>query len=226
MILAIETSTPDASVALFDSVREEVIWQSQFTSDRAHNAVIFQPLEEALEVASDLEAVVVGIGPGSYSGVRVGIAVANGVSLARGVPCFGISSLAALPTVDAAKDYRVIGDARRGEFFLIEVCGRKPQGEAAMMSAERLAKQLKEADDELAIYTLEQSVVARFGEIEVQLLRPTAVELARRASMMAIQERVRLANLPLEPIYLRAPHITVAKKKKGCSSFGGEVEKE
>jgi tRNA threonylcarbamoyladenosine biosynthesis protein TsaB len=217
MILAIETSTPDASLALFDGESGEVVWQDEFTSDRAHNAVIFEPLEKALELADDLQAIVVGTGPGSYSGVRVGIAVANGVSLARGVPCFGISSLAALPTVDGAGDYRVIGDARRGEFFIIDVHGRQLQGEAEMMSAEALAERLVETSDGLSIYTLEESVVTRFAdlEIEVQLIRPTATELARMASELSEGEITNLADRPLEPIYLRAPHITVAKKKRG-----------
>lgn len=217
MILAIETSTPDAGLALFDDEREEVVWQAEFTSDRAHNAVIFEPLEEALKKSDSLRAVVVGTGPGSYSGVRVGIAVANGVSLARGVPCFGVSSLAALPTEDGSGDYRVIGDARRGEFFVIDVRSRTLQGEAEMMSAEALAERLKNDDDGLAIYTLEGSVVARFAEfgIDARLLRPTAVELARLASVMSEVERAKSAALALEPIYLRAPHITVAKKKPG-----------
>ena len=217
MILAIETSTPDASLALFDDERGELVWQEEFTSDRAHNAVIFEPLKKALRAASDLNTIVVGTGPGSYSGVRVGIAVANGVSLARGVPCFGISSLAALPTADGASDYLVIGDARRGEFFITEVRSRTLQGEAEMMSAEALAERLENAGDGLAIYTLEESVVARFAEfdLDARLLRPTAVELARVASAMSSDKRDDRSKLPLEPIYLRAPHITVAKKKPG-----------
>jgi tRNA threonylcarbamoyladenosine biosynthesis protein TsaB len=215
MILAIETSTPHASLAVFASEQGEVIWEADFTSDRAHNAVIFEPLEKALEVASDLQAIVVGTGPGSYSGVRVGIAVANGVSLARSVPCLGISSLAALPTENGARDYRVIGDARRGEFFVIDVRDRELQGEAEMMSAEKMTALLGEADDDLAVYTLEQSVVERFADFHCQLMRPSATGLARLSSELSVEKRTQLAELPLDPIYLRAPHITVAKKKAG-----------
>ena len=217
MILAIETSTPVASLALFDGERGEVVWEQEFTSDRAHNAVIFEPLEKALEEAGKLHAIVVGTGPGSYSGVRVGIAVVNGVSLARAVPCFGISSLAALPTADGSNDYRVIGDARRGEFFVIEVRERQVQGEAEMMSAEALADRLSQRADGLAIYTLENSVVRRFAEFDVEawLLRPSAAGLARVASAMSDGERLELSERILEPMYLRAPHITVAKKKPG-----------
>ena len=210
MILAIETSTPDAGLAVFDTARGEVVWQREFTSDRAHNAAIFAPLDEALENYA-VDAVVVGTGPGSYSGVRVGIAVANGVSLARGVPCFGLPSLAALPAEEGAGDYRVIGDARRGEFFIVEVCGRELQGAAQMMTAEDLAKRLEDGEGGLRIYTMEESVVARFDGAE--LLRPSAGELARLAAGLSEKQRGDLAELALEPVYLRAPHITMPKRK-------------
>lgn len=210
MILAIETSTPDAGLAVFDTARGEVVWQREFTSDRAHNAAIFAPLDEALENYA-VDAVVVGTGPGSYSGVRVGIAVANGVSLARGVPCFGLPSLAALPAEEGAGDYRVIGDARRGEFFIVEVCGRELQGDAQMMTAEDLAKRLEDGDGGLRIYTMEESVVGRFDGAE--LLRPSAGELARLAAGLSEKQRGDLAELALEPVYLRAPHITMPKRK-------------
>ncbi len=210
MILAIETSTPDAGLAVFDTARGEVVWRRDFTSDRAHNAAIFAPLDEALE-SYDVETVVVGTGPGSYSGVRVGIAVANGVSLARGVPCFGLPSLAALPTEGGTGDYLVIGDARRGEFFIVEVRGRELQGEAEMMSADDLVKRLRDGSEDLRVYTTEESVVGRFGGVGV--LRPSAGELARLAAGLSEQQRDELAELALEPVYLRAPHITMPKKK-------------
>jgi len=210
MILAIETSTPDAGLAVFDAAKGEVVWKREFTSDRAHNAAIFAPLDEALE-NYDVDAVVVGTGPGSYSGVRVGIAVANGVSLARGVPCFGLPSLAALPTEDGVEDYRVIGDARRGEFFIVEVRGRELQGEADMMSAEELAERLRNGEKGLRVYTTEESVVGRFDAAE--LLRPSAGELARLAAALDDESGPKLAEVPLEPMYLRAPHITMPKKK-------------
>lgn len=213
MILAIETSTPDASLALFDNASGAVVWEAAFTSDRAHNAAIFAPLDEALDRAGkgEMEAIVVGTGPGSYSGVRVGIAVANGVSLARAVPCFGMSSLAALPTEDGAGDYRVIGDARRGEFYLVEVRGRELQGDAEMMTAELLTERLQGGEVELPIFSTEGSVVARFEG--ARLLRPTAAELAGLAAAVGGDQWAGLEELELEPIYLRAPHITMPKKR-------------
>ena len=82
MILGIETATPRASLALYDRDADEVLWSRDFTTERAHNGVIFEPVSEMLEQYRDqLTGIVVGVGPGSYSGVRVGIAVANGLGL-------------------------------------------------------------------------------------------------------------------------------------------------
>jgi len=209
-ILAIETSTPDAGLAVYNSANGEVVWQKEFTSDRAHNAAIFAPLDEAL-ATFEIDMVVVGTGPGSYSGVRVGIAVANGVSLARGVPCFGMSSLAALPTADGVEDYWVIGDARRGEHFIIEVHERKLQGEAEMMMADDVVLSLQNGGEGLRVYTTEESVVGRFEKAE--LLRPEAGVLARLAARLDDAQLDDLTKTALEPMYLRAPHITMPKRK-------------
>jgi tRNA A37 threonylcarbamoyladenosine modification protein TsaB len=53
MILGIETSTPHASLALWDPAVGSVVWEQTFSSDRAHNSVIFEPLREALEVVTE-----------------------------------------------------------------------------------------------------------------------------------------------------------------------------
>ena len=87
MILAIETSTTGASLALVGRQGGDVLWQASFESDRLHNAKIFDPVAEALDISrGKLGRIVVGLGPGSYSGIRVGIAVANGLGLALDVP--------------------------------------------------------------------------------------------------------------------------------------------
>ena len=94
-ILAIESSTPRGSLALWRDRR--LVAVEEFQSERAHNSVLFGPLEAVLRQAEALDLIVCGTGPGSYSGVRVGIAAAIGVSLARCVPLIGMPSVCALP---------------------------------------------------------------------------------------------------------------------------------
>ena len=87
MILALETSTRRASLAVVSGSDGELCWEAAFETDRSHNSKIFDPVQEALDRFGDaLTAIAVGIGPGSYGGIRVGIAVANGLSVSRGLP--------------------------------------------------------------------------------------------------------------------------------------------
>jgi tRNA threonylcarbamoyladenosine biosynthesis protein TsaB len=106
MLLAIDTSTRAVGVALYDGaqVLGETVWNSQdyHTVDLA--PAVAQILEKAgLHVAS-LQALAVALGPGSFTGLRVGLALAKGLSLARRLPILGISTFdvlaAALPVKD------------------------------------------------------------------------------------------------------------------------------
>lgn len=94
MLLAIDTSTGTAGLALFDGeVRAELSW----VAGRQHSSQLLPALERLLALAGvetgQLSAVAAARGPGSYTGVRVGLAVAQGLALALGVPAFGICSL-------------------------------------------------------------------------------------------------------------------------------------
>lgn len=122
-VLAIETSSPTASLALLegDEVRA---WRCN-TEAHTHAERLLGLLDEGLESAgwqrADLQKICVGVGPGSFTGLRVGIALAQGLALGLGLPLVGVPSLAALAragaAVSAAEVFCPIVDAHRGEFF-------------------------------------------------------------------------------------------------------------
>lgn len=211
MILGIETSTPQASLAIWDSESRSVVWEKSFTSHRAHNSVIFEPLAEALESWQEsLTGIVVGTGPGTYSGVRVGIAVAHGISLPLGIPVCGMTSLEAWTSGNDT--YRVVGDARRKSYFFAEVNGRQLQGEPELHTGEKLGELLDDAfSSGLSVFTADRSVAEHFEGCA--LAYPEAAILACRAADGG--KAVWDSKVPLEPYYLRAPYITTPKKGKG-----------
>jgi len=211
MILAIETSSPRGSVAVWDSSREAVVYEQDFTSDRAHNAVIFEPLQEALKaVASNPRVIVVGTGPGSYSGIRVGIAVANGLSVAFHAEAIGISSLLALPVEE--EDYLVIGDARRNSFFMADIEGRSLKGEPLMLETVEFEAALDEAVGAgRTIYTIDPK--PPLDREEIQLMTPSSAALAQQAALLPGSRRAELAVKPIEPMYLRGAYITLPKRR-------------
>ncbi len=207
MILALDTSTRDASLAVWDRATGALVHESGFTTERAHNAVIFGPVETIVKEYRDrLSGIVVGLGPGSYGGVRVGIAVANGLSIAMGLPVAGRSSLEAW---DAESDsYLVVGDARRGTFFVAEVIERKLQGEPALIEAAEIEAHLAPLRERgLNLYTPDPKVTGALSDARLSF--PSAGKLAALFGDADFES----GTVVLEPHYLRAPFITMPKAK-------------
>lgn len=208
MILGIETSTREASLAVLDRTTGAIVYETVFVTERAHNAVIFEPVEEILNQFRDrLAGIVVGLGPGSYGGVRVGISVANGLALALGLPVAGRTSLEAWKA--ASDSYLVVGDARRGTLFVAEVIERKLQGEPLLVEAGEIDACLQPMRERgLSIYTPDTKVVELVNDAVLSF--PGAAALA---SLFGDDEFDSVVPEVLEPHYLRAPYITFPKGK-------------
>ena len=128
LILSIETATKLCSVALARdgavlAMREEE--SDRHTHAERINVFIDEVIREAGVVLADLDAVAVGIGPGSYTGLRIGLSAAKGLCYALDKPLIGVSTLGTL--VAAVRKAHVSGrsywpmiDARRMEVFTQE----------------------------------------------------------------------------------------------------------
>lgn len=118
-LLAIETATPGSSVALAEG-RESVAYAAQV--DRTgHSRFLIPAIDFCFGQAGwspkDLDGIVVDIGPGLYTGIRVGLATAQGLAATLGIPVIPVCSLDAI-ALDAATGHRHIWaviDVRRGE---------------------------------------------------------------------------------------------------------------
>lgn len=95
LILALDTSTDQASVAIADGrrIRAELTWLAAGNHSHHLTGAIQEGLRLAGVEVADLEGLAVAIGPGSFSGLRVGLAEAKGLALARVLPLVGIGTL-------------------------------------------------------------------------------------------------------------------------------------
>lgn len=216
-VLAIETSVPQASVALW--MDHKVVFAEEFTTDRSHNSMIFDPLSEALKLLGEckLSLVIAGTGPGSYSGTRVGIAAGQGIAIAHDCPAIGISSLAATPearTAHAAKKSAMaIGDARRGLYYISTINSQGEADDAELMDAESFHRRLIAAADS-QLFTLDDPAQLKLSEDlsrRVTRTRPEATQLLDIWLDLDESRRSALMQKPLAPAYLRPPFTSKAK---------------
>src|SRR3954469_21764984 len=94
-ILALETSTMHGSVAVLGD-DGAVRFEHRFVADRTHSSALFAALERARAEAGDWTQIVVGLGPGSYAGVRIAISAALGLAMTTGAELLGVPSVATL----------------------------------------------------------------------------------------------------------------------------------
>jgi tRNA threonylcarbamoyladenosine biosynthesis protein TsaB len=194
-ILAIDTSTSHGSVALLDD--GTVLLEEYFTAERGHGSALVPMLQRAREMVTSLDAIAVGLGPGSYAGVRIAISTAMGLSIALGSRLVGIPSVAALES--AGTCFLGAGDARRDTFYFTKVedglCTEGP----ILVDAAGLLARVAATPDWPVLVILPAAIVAY----------PRAVTLAR----LAARGRSIVAEGVLEPLYLREPHITLPKPR-------------
>ncbi|HEY6910154.1 MAG TPA: tRNA (adenosine(37)-N6)-threonylcarbamoyltransferase complex dimerization subunit type 1 TsaB [Myxococcales bacterium] len=130
-ILALDTSTPTTSCALLDDdriVREQLIGPPARAGD---------VLPAALGDLDGVEGVAVGVGPGSFTGLRVGLAAAKAIAWARRLPIAGASSLQAIALGEPGLVYAAT-DARKGELFVQPFRDGASRGEVQVVMAKDL----------------------------------------------------------------------------------------
>jgi tRNA threonylcarbamoyladenosine biosynthesis protein TsaB len=100
IVLAIDTAGVDCAVAIYDGAADRVLGSVSETIGRGHAERLMAMIDEALAEAgvslTSVGRVAVTVGPGSFTGIRVGVAAARGLALALGVECVGVSTLAVL----------------------------------------------------------------------------------------------------------------------------------
>ena len=127
-ILALETSVAQATMILANE--SGILSQKSFRSERSQECDLFTPLLDLLsKFPSDekLSAVVVGIGPGSYNGTRVGIATAQAIAQVHGCRVAGLCSFEGVPEAFANETIWALGDARRDSYFLMPIQNGRAQ---------------------------------------------------------------------------------------------------
>lgn len=198
MILAIDTSSSACTAALFDEggdclgYRDEVI-------GRGHAERLAPMLSDLLD-GRHANTILVGVGPGSFTGIRVGIAAANGLAIGWGARLFGMSSLALL-AASAGRSGSIAAavNGGHGELFVQQFdAGLDPAGEIFNLPARFAANSITAG---LVVGSGAAALVEARGDGEAIDALPSA------RFAMDLPEALR--SLPPAPVYARAPDAKV-----------------
>lgn len=189
--LAIESSSGCGSMAVVEN--SAVVFDERFGSDRRHSSDLFLALERALVRCDSLDQVAVGLGPGAYSGVRVAIAAAIGIGIARKCKLVGLPSVTAFEL----EEYLAVGDARRSGFYFTHVrAGECVQGPVL-------------ADEQTLLRLVESPLpILASGPVLALPTLQIAFPCARKLAVLAQSGLGMCARGELEPIYLREALVT------------------
>jgi tRNA threonylcarbamoyladenosine biosynthesis protein TsaB len=213
VLLAFDTATPFVSVAVHDG--EDVVVELRSDRSMKHGEQLAPLIEQALARAGigrqDLTAVAVGVGPGPFTGLRVGLVTARTLGYVLDIPVHGVCSLDVL-AVEAvetgavtAGEFLVATDARRKEVYV----ARYDEGGV------RLAGPVV---DKPAALATDQPVVGEGGALYPEAFPHRTGPAAPSAGWLArvvAEERAEL--LDPEPLYLRRPDAVAPGKPKRVS---------
>lgn len=210
MMLAFDTATSAVTVALYDQQGDQLL-ASHTTVDALRHGELLAPaiqrvMAEAGAPMSAVDRIAVGVGPGPFTGLRVGIVTARTLAAALGVPLIGVCTLDVVAAaVHSDGPFMVATDARRKEVYWAryDAAGRRTTHPAAAKPT-AIATTGPVAGRGATLYP------EAFG-CAIDPEHPDAGDLARIAAAAAVE------LLPADPLYLRRPDVSSPAAPKRVS---------
>ncbi len=214
LVLALDTATPALTVGLVRVDEGARTLAAHVQVDARRHGELLTPaittmLDEAGVKPADLDAVVAGLGPGPFTGLRVGLATAAALADAIAIPVYGVCSLDGIRT--PAEPTLVATDARRREiYWATYVQGQRVDGPSVDRPQEVAARLA-----ELGVTAMAGAGAEMYADVlGLPLLDaryPTVATLVERAA-----DRIRAGAPadPLTPLYLRRPDVTMPSARK------------
>lgn len=196
-ILCIDTASDRFALAV-DRDGEIESYEADAAQDHSR---LLLPAIQRLLAGDTADAILVVIGPGAYAGIRVGIATAQGLSLAQDIPLYSIGTLEAAALAAGTPEVTVIHPAGRGEFAVQRFRNGAAEGTPQLATANSLGTQVAGEG------------AGALGGFEISARRRAEAALRERAPRI----RSGSAEAGAEAFYLREPSITVSRRQRAAS---------
>lgn len=231
-ILAIDTSATAASVAVMQE--DKIIGEFFINTSLTHSQTLIPMAEQLLKNISltvkDLDAVAVNAGPGSFTGVRIGVAAAKGIAFADDLPCISVSTLHSMAYNMLENDCIVcaVMDARCQQVYnaLFRVNGKAVERltDDRALSLDDLKRELERIDEKIVLVGDGTAITEKYigGLLSNVISAPlnkriqTASSTAMVASEMFKDGRT-MSSEELMPVYLRLPQAQRELNKRAGS---------
>jgi tRNA A37 threonylcarbamoyladenosine modification protein TsaB len=202
-ILSLDSSSPVSSVAVvsFENGVPEARFVSETPHARSDSSALFTALRQAVDSCGSPDAVCVGLGPGSYNGLRASIAAARAMATGLRVPLHALPSPLGWPGPDSG--FWAIGDARGGHYWIAAVQREAFLEEPILLPPSEIPSHLANRPDFPIL-----SPGSLPGIPEIVPATPSAARLAMIAKKL---DPLFLASGTPEPLYLKPPHITAPR---------------
>lgn len=225
-LLLIDTCGDVGSIALADTTCESAVTARATLPGRTASERLLATIRDLLTEQNiglaALDAIVVVNGPGSFTGVRVGLSAAKGLSEALNLPVIALSRLAVLAEIaeapEAARICAVL-DAGRGEFYSGFYTNCACQGEGLLSKDELFAAvETKNPTDPTAVIVCEPAVQRTLGALTPQLVLPPTAADALRPALRRLKQRAFDDASTLDANYLRRTDAEIFAKPKMARS--------
>jgi len=190
LILSFDVSVTGCAVGLLNTNTDD-FKQERLETDRGQAEILIPMIADIVKASQtlmkDIDAIAVTRGPGSFTGVRIGLATARSLGLALNIPVYGFSTLDVLAKFDGSKSLYLI-DTKRGDFY----------GQVGIGSTPQIWDKEKIADY--------QGMIIKDDLPDILTLSKMAEEI------YAGEQEYDIAKAP-SPLYLREAEVSVAKRK-------------
>ena len=213
------------SVCVYDAGRGLVLASRHEFMDRGQAEALAPMVQETMASAGvafkDLARIAVTTGPGTFTGVRIGLAMARGLGVALSIPITGINSLAAIACNETAGDLPIVVavDARASEIYFASYDASGHELIAPVIVA------LTDAHKLLPTHPVKMLGTAADLLLDKKHVRGNAGDLPIAANFVKLAESIPIATVPPEPLYLRPPDVKAQAAKISFSTVGPAAAK-